>query len=64
MLGSVHRCQPTMILHSKKSGSFVTSVISCRFIVFGFNKIRNIRNLMRIYCFGINLIFVIVFISA
>ena len=27
-------------------------------------KIRNIRNLMRIYCFGINLIFVTVFILA
>ena len=31
------------------------SVISCGLYVFGINSIRNIRNLMRIYCFGINI---------
>ena len=35
---------------------------SCGLDVFGSNLIRNIRNLMRIYCFGINLLFVTVFI--
>ena len=39
------------------------SVSSCGLNVFGINSIRNIRNLMRIYCFGINLILVTVFIS-
>ena len=48
---------------SLKCGISVLSVISCALNVFGINKIRNIRNLMRIYCFGINLIFVTVFIS-
>ena len=37
------------------------SVISCG-LIFGINIIRNIRNLMRIYCFRINLRFVTVII--
>ena len=47
-----------------KSGMSVMSVISCGHNVFGMNQIRNIRNLMRIYCFGIDFIFVTVFIFA
>ena len=49
---------------SIKSASSVTSIISCGCIVFGISLIRNIRNLMRIYCSGINLIFVTALISA
>ena len=36
----------------------------CGLIVLELIKIRNIRNLIRIYCFGINLIFVTVFTLA
>ena len=65
MLGYVHRGQQTMIIHSIK----ICNVCNvCNFmrdiIVFGINQIRNFRNLMRINCFGINFIFVTVFIFA
>ena len=49
---------------SIKSVISVTSVMLCGFTVLEFIKIRNIRNLMRIYCFGINLRLTSVIISA
>ena len=59
-------CAPRSTDHDpaldKKSAISVTSVILCGFIVLESIKIRNIRNVMPIYFFGINLIFVTVII--
>ena len=63
MLGYLHRGDHDPPRVSITSAISVMSVISCGFI-FRIFEIRNVRNLMRIYCYGINLVFVTVFIFA